>query len=277
MIELPEAIVLARQLNETVAGKKIRKVVAAQTPHKFAWFLGDPQNYDAILSGKTINQATSHGGMVEVKAGTASLIIGDGVGLRFHEPAGKRPERHQLLIEFEDSSALSATVQMYGGLWCTAEGNFDNPYYKVAKEKPSPHSAKFDETYFQQLISAPDAIKLSTKACLATGQRIPGLGNGVLQDILWHAGIHPKRKANTWSDGERKRLFQTIKTVLADMAAYGGRNTEKDLFGKEGGYQTVMNKNNIDLPCPKCSQIIKKENYLGGSIYYCGGCQGREG
>lgn|GEM_PF-2077218 len=30
------------------------------------------------------------------------------------------------------------------------------------------------------------------KAFLATEQRIPGLGNGVLQDILWTARIHPK-------------------------------------------------------------------------------------
>ncbi len=273
MIELPEAAVLAGQLNDTVAGKKVLKVIAANTPHKFAWFLGDPQNYHRLLAGNTIDKAAGYGGMVELNAGTATLVFGDGVGLRFHRPNEKRPERHQLLIEFEDSSALSATVQMYGGLWCFSGGEFDNPYYKMAKEKPSPLSTQFDEAYFEQIISAPDAVKLSAKACLATGQKIPGLGNGVLQDILWNAGIHPKRKAGTWSDGDRERLFQTVKTVLADMAGLDGRNTEKDLFGKNGRYQTVMNKNNTGLPCPRCSEIIKKENYLGGSIYYCPGCQ----
>jgi formamidopyrimidine-DNA glycosylase len=273
MIELPEAVVLARQLNDTVAGKKILKAIAAHTPHKFAWFLGDPQNYHSILAGNTIQNAANHGGMVEIKAGTATLVFGDGVGLRFHRPAEKRPERHQLLIEFEDSSALSATVQMYGGLWCFGEGGFDNPYYKVAREKPSPFSGQFDENYFNQLISAPDTVKLSAKACLATGQRIPGLGNGVLQDILWNAGIHPKRKVNTWSTVDRERMFRTVKTVLANMESFGGRNTEKDLYGKDGGYQTVMNKNHAGLSCPRCGEIIKKENYLGGSIYYCGGCQ----
>jgi formamidopyrimidine-DNA glycosylase len=273
MIELPEATVLARQLNATLAGKKIRHVIAAHTPHKFAWFLGDPQNYCHFLTGQIIDVSAGYGGMVEIKAGTATLVFGDGVGLRFHRPGEKRPERHQLLIEFEDSAALSATVQMYGGLWCFGGSGFDNPYYQAAREKPSPLSDQFDEAYFERLLSAPEAVKLSAKACLATGQRIPGLGNGVLQDILWNAGIHPKRKAGTWSDADRKRLFQTVKTVLTDMSRLGGRDTEKDLFGRDGGYQTVMSKKNAGLPCPKCSEIIKKENYLGGSVYFCGSCQ----
>jgi formamidopyrimidine-DNA glycosylase len=50
---------------------------------------------------------------------------------------------------------------------------------------------------------SPDAVqKLSLKAALATEQRIPGLGNGSLQDILWQAHLHPKRKTNTLSDEE---------------------------------------------------------------------------
>jgi formamidopyrimidine-DNA glycosylase len=43
---------------------------------------------------------------------------------------------------------------------------------------------------------------LSAKAFLATEQRIPGLGNGVLQDILFTAGIHPKRKMAAISEEE---------------------------------------------------------------------------
>ena len=43
MIELPESIVLAKQLNETVVNKKIAKVLANQNPHKFAWFSVNPK------------------------------------------------------------------------------------------------------------------------------------------------------------------------------------------------------------------------------------------
>lgn len=36
MLELPEAVVIAEQMNATMVGKQIRLVIANQTPHKFA-------------------------------------------------------------------------------------------------------------------------------------------------------------------------------------------------------------------------------------------------
>ncbi len=273
MIEFPEAFVLAEQLNDTIYGKRITNVVTGYSPHKFAWFYGDPENYHNLLTDKTIGKATGYGGLVEIKAEEMVILFGDGVGLRFQSENEKYPAKHQLLLEFNDSSALSASVQMYGGLWCFKEGDFDNPYYKVAKEKPSPLSNEFNQEYFKQLINSPAVQKLSAKALLATEQRIPGLGNGVLQDILNNAKVHPKQKISTLSDPDKDNLYYAIKSTLAEMIALGGRDTERDLFGCLGGYQTKLSKKTVNKPCPVCGSIIKKETYMGGSIYYCGGCQ----
>lgn len=57
------------------------------------------------------------------------------------------------------------------------------------------------------------------------------------------------------------------------MADNGGRDTEKDIFGNKGNYETVMSSKNKGKPCPVCGQEIIKASYLGGSIYYCAGCQ----
>lgn len=273
MIELPEALVLERQINDTISGKRIMKVDAAYTPHKFAFYYGDPQDYHNLLVGESIDKANGYGGMVEIKAGDKRILIGDGVGLRYHGPNESRPNKFQLLIEFEDFSAISATVQMYGGMWCFRNGEFDSPYYKVAKDKPSPLSDEFSENYFDLLMSLSEVQKKSAKAFLATEQRIPGLGNGVLQDILWKAKIHPKRKINTLSQGNKESLFISVKILLGSMTILGGRDTEKDLFGHIGSYKTVMSKNNVGQPCPECGRTILKETYMGGSIYYCDGCQ----
>lgn len=273
MIELPESIALASQLNETIRGKRIANVTAAQTPHKFAWYHGDPQKYHELLSGKVIEKANGIGSMVEVFAGDAVMLFGDGVGLRYHNEDEQKPLKHQMLVEFDDFFAVSAVVQMYGGLMCFRCGEMDNKYYRAAKEKPSPLSDRFDRQYFDGLLSLRESQKLSAKAFLATEQRIPGLGNGVLQDILYIARIHPKRKINTLNGEDTDRLFRSIKETLAEMAFKGGRDTEKDLFGCPGGYMTHLNKNTLDKPCPICDGAIKKESYMGGSIYYCEGCQ----
>lgn len=52
MIEAPEALYLARQLNQLVRGKRITEVVAGYTPHKFTFYYGKPEEYAARLLGK---------------------------------------------------------------------------------------------------------------------------------------------------------------------------------------------------------------------------------
>jgi len=273
MLELPEAIVIAEQMGTGLRGKRIKSVTANQSPHKFAWFCGDPGGYNGLLSDCAIERAMPCGGMVEIWAGPAQILFGDGVSLRYF-PAGERlPSKHQLLIEFDDSSSLVGSVQMYGGLWAFPAGEFDNQYYLAAKQKPSPLTDEFDYAYFRSLLEGEKLQSLSAKAFLATEQRIPGLGNGVLQDILWAARIHPKRKVATLSDEELRALFGSVKSVLHEMAERGGRDTERDLYGCPGGYTTTLSKNTVDMPCPSCGTIIKKAAYLGGSIYYCEGCQ----
>jgi formamidopyrimidine-DNA glycosylase len=273
MIELPEAVVLARQIENTLTGKKIKKVVAAHTPHKFVWFTGDPQKYNDLLKGKTIDRAASRGGLVEIKAGDVSVCLGDGANLRYFRKDEKLPDKHQLWVEFEDGSSFIGTVQMYAGFYVYPSGvQIDNKYYLVAGEKPSPLSPAFNLDYFERLFNN-ELGKLSLKAFLATDQRIPGLGNGVLQDILFNSEMHPKKKVNTLSEMNIKDLFSSIKTILEEMVDKGGRDTEKDLFGNPGKYQTILSKNTVQKPCPVCGSEIRKEAYLGGSIYYCPSCQ----
>jgi formamidopyrimidine-DNA glycosylase len=272
VIELPEAAVLAKQLNETVVGRKIENVVAAHTPHKLAWYFGDPREYKGLLTGKVVSGAASYGGQVEISAGKAKLTVSDGVNLRYCDKGGKLPDKHQLLLEFDDGSCLVGWVQMYGGLSAFPDGKNDNKYYLVARERPSPLFGDFDKDYFKSLFDE-NTARLSLKAFLATEQRIPGLGNGVLQDILFNAKMHPKKTAGTLPASEQSALFDSIRNTISEMTAKGGRDTENDLFGMPGAYKTKLSKNTGGRPCPECGTPIKKEAYLGGSIYYCAGCQ----
>jgi formamidopyrimidine-DNA glycosylase len=116
-------------------------------------------------------------------------------------------------------------------------------------------------------------MKKSLKAFLATEQRIPGLGNGVLQDILLNAELHPKRKVQTLEIDEVRKLYESVVETLGKMTDQGMRNTEKDIFGNKGGYQMMLSKDTYKSPCVKCGGQIIKKAYMGGSIYYCDSCQ----
>lgn len=271
MIELPEAVVLAGQVKSTLAGRRITSAVANQTPHTFAWFTGDPANYSRLLAGKTITGAQGVGGYTEIHVEELRLAIS--TPILYQASGEKPPKKHQLLVEFEDGSAFHCTVQMWGGVFLFPQGEKSGfPDYDIATLKPSPLSAEFDQAYFASVFNG-ETGKLSAKEFLATKQRIPGLGNGVLQDILWHARIHPRRKMDSLSGTEIDAMYEAVKNTLHAMTAGGGRDTERDLFGCPGGYRTAMSKNTAGKPCPVCGSAILKQPYMGGSVYVCEGCQ----
>ncbi len=85
---------------------------------------------------------------------------------------------------------------------------------------------------------------VSFQALLATEQRIPGLGNGVLQDILFSAKMHPKKKVGTLSEEDKEVLFSSIKDTLSAMVSQGGRDTELDIFGHQGRYHRTQTSGN---------------------------------
>lgn len=272
MIEIPESKTISLQVGETLTGKRISKVFTASSPHKFAWYHGDPAAYGSLLSGRQVLSAKGHGMFVDICCDNDTFItIVDGTNMRYYPSLEASPSKYQSLIAFDDGSCVVFTVAMYGGIWAY-RGTFDNQYYQGSLASVSPLDDAFDEPFFEQIFR--NVTKdLSIKAFLATEQRIPGLGNGVLQDILFNGSIHPKRKKSTLTDFEKGELFHSLKTTLYRMTEKGGRDTEKDLFGNDGGYKTILSKNTLKDPCPNCGGAIVKEAYLGGAVYYCPVCQ----
>ncbi len=273
MLEIPEARVIAEQMEVAFKGRRVVSLIKNASPHGFAFFNDDlPMSYADMLVDRPLEGVKAWGGRIEMVFGENYLDFNDGVNLRYLAPGAKRPPKHQLLLEFDDGSALVATVQMYGGLFAYPEGGMDNFYQTVARELPNPLDDGFDAAHFGRIVEATEG-KESVKALLATKQRIPGLGNGCLQDILFRAGIHPKRKVSSLSDADVEALYRAIKEVLRAMTEGGGRNTEKDLYGKSGGYETALSAKTLKLPCPVCAGPIVRKAYLGGNVYYCEHCQ----
>ena len=272
MLEIPESKTIGLQADAHLAGKTIIDVITASSVHKFAWYNGDPADYHKMLVGKRIESAKGHGMFVDLYCnGNTTITIGDGTNMRYCTADAPYKGKHQLLIVLDDNTYLVFTVAMYGAIYAF-QGTFDNKYYTGSINSISPLSDDFNEEFFENIFRSIEK-DISVKALLATEQRIPGLGNGVLQDILFNARINPKNKKSTLKDSDKNKLFQSIKTTLKDMADKGGRDTEKNLFGMPGGYKTILSKNTLAQPCPVCGDSIVKEAYLGGAVYYCPPCQ----
>jgi formamidopyrimidine-DNA glycosylase len=272
MLEIPESKTISLQAGNTLKGRRITEVFNATSHHKFAFFYGDPAGYAEILKGRQVKSTKGHGMFVDIHCDENTCItIGDGTNMRYYSHHEQPPEKYQLLVVFDDDSFVACNVAMYGGIW-VYKGIFDNQYHQKSLSSISPLDDNFDEFYFENIVK--NSVKdIPAKALLATEQRIPGIGNGVLQDILFNAGIHPKRKKSTLTDSDKAELFHSLKTTLKNMTDMGGRDTEKDFFGNNGGYKTLLSKNTVKHPCPRCGDPIVKEAYLGGAVYFCPTCQ----
>jgi formamidopyrimidine-DNA glycosylase len=63
------------------------------------------------------------------------------------------------------------------------------------------------------------------KAVLMDQHRIAGLGNLLVDEILWRAGLDPVRPAGALDDSERSALLKVIRTALRVMTRRGGSHT----------------------------------------------------
>lgn len=276
MVELPEVSVLAEQMSRVLEGKRIKKVVANAVPHGFAQYSGDPARYPEMLTGKRIMSVRPDTGTMDiwdcnVEVVCEDMLLSVSTPVKYFEPGEKLPRSHQLLLQFEDDTCMCCTVQLWGAMLCVPRS--DNPPRRP--QGPNPLTEAFDEAWFEELWSR-EKPSLSAKALLATQKRIPGIGNGVLQDILFHAGIHPRIKLRSMGPEEKEKLFRSIKTTLREMRDGGGRDTERDLFNRPGGYRTFLSAKSYKYPCRICGSTLVRETYLGGNIYYCPVCQREE-
>jgi formamidopyrimidine-DNA glycosylase len=115
--------------------------------------------------------------------------------------------------------------------------------------------------------------KRSVKSLLTQDQLLPGIGNGLAQDILFKARLHPRHPLDALDSEQQRALYDAIVEIVQQIVAQGGRSEEYDLFNRPGGYQRIMNKQAAGQPCLRCGEMVEKIQYLGGACYFCPACQ----
>jgi len=275
MIELPEALTIARQIHAELRGKKITSAIRGNSPHKWAFYSGSPEEYATILGDKTMGGATERGSLIlaSVEPDYVLILGGGGERILFHRGEETLPKKHHLLLRYQDGTYLTVTVQGWGSVQLLKASEVsDHP--DASKMEVSPLSDAFTFEHFQQLFNDPE-VKPSTsaKAFVISKPGVPGVGNGYLQDILFRAKIHPRRRVVEMSEADRWSLYGAIRETLEQAVEMGGRDTERDLYNSPGEYQSTLDRRAKDKPCPQCGTPIAKIQYLGGAAYFCPSCQ----
>jgi formamidopyrimidine-DNA glycosylase len=275
VIELPEATTIARQITAELRGKRIADGDRGNSPHKFAFYNRSPEEYAAILKDKTMGEASVNGPLIlaAVEPGYTLILGGGGERIVYHRSAESLPKKYQLYLHFTDDTYLTVTVQGWGSVFLLEKEQVPHHQF-VDLRNPSPLDDAFTAERFHGLFAAlpPDDAR-SVKYFMISKPGVLGVGNGCLQDILWRAKIHPRRKAVELTPTEQQALYSAIREMLQKMVDGGGRDGDYDLYNRPGGYKRVLHSKAVGQPCPNCGTPIEKAAYLGGAVYYCPKCQ----
>jgi len=275
MIELPEAVAIAAQLNQTMRGKRIVECNTGDSVHKWVFYKPSREKLEKLLLKKTIGEVTSVGRGIHIGLEPDQTLVVDEFGgkLLYHDPGTILPEKYHLFLKFEDDSSFTVAIQGWGFISTLREWE-QTKWTRLRANAISPADASFTVNHFIDLCeSYEDKEKDSVKTFFTNGKSVAGIGNAYLQDILFRAKLSPKRKVADISPDEKKALHAAVKDTINQAIRQNGRTAERDIFDNPGNYRPIMDRQAKDKPCPNCGTKIQKISYLGGSCYICPSCQ----
>jgi len=118
--------------------------------------------------------------------------------------------------------------------------------------------------------------RTTAKALLMDQHAIAGLGNIYVSELLFRAGVRPRRRAARLSREDCERLIAAMRTVLSEAIARGGSSISdyRDGFDRAGSFQNehaVYDR--AGQPCCRCATAIRSIVITGRSSFYCPSCQ----
>jgi formamidopyrimidine-DNA glycosylase len=120
------------------------------------------------------------------------------------------------------------------------------------------------------------ARRTSIKALLMDQREIAGLGNIYVNELLFRAGVRPRRRAERLSRVECDRAVTAMRAVLDVAIGRGGSSISdyRDGFDRAGSFQdehAVYDR--AGAPCRRCAAPIRSLVVVGRSTFYCPTCQ----
>lgn len=117
--------------------------------------------------------------------------------------------------------------------------------------------AKFTLTKFKALLAQKPKMPLGL--FLLDQSLLAGIGNIYRSEILFSAGISPKRKNETLKKTEQEKIFLATKKILHLAIKLRGTSDSdyRDTSGAPGNFQKVLKVYRKDkTPCPKCKKPL---------------------
>ena len=276
-VELPEAKILAEQMNQELRGKRVKSYLLkdCERLQRIGMMDKDLTSFNQLVDGK-IESVASRGNVIRVKFDNgANLILGPEYGgeIFYHTDAANVPKFH-LRVDFSDGTLLTVRLTSMGVIQVLKDNELERSYVYKRNFDPTKLSPIYEEFTFERFSKRmADHNKMLKSVLVGKDAILVGVSNSTFQDILYRARIHPKRKASELDAEKKRSLYDAVRLVFTERIRLNGKDQFHDLHGKQGGYTPAMGPNMKQQTCPECGTSIEKLSLGGGHVYLCPKCQ----
>lgn len=273
MPELPEVETVCRGLRMHLPARCIERVeirsadVIHQTdisPDAFAAQLIGQTILDVKRRGKYVIFVLNHGWLLCHLRMTGKLLVRD---------SEEKIDKHtHLIMTLDDGQTLHYhDVRRFGGFaYYQEDPQQQRPLVFLG---PEPLSGAFDVDSFYQSCRH---HRRPIKAQLLDQSVVAGIGNIYADEILFRAGVRPRKSAARLSRKEARAIVAATRSVLTEAIAAGGSTIRDyvDSNAKKGVYQLAHQVyGRAGEPCLHCGTVLKQVIVSGRSSVYCPHCQ----
>ncbi|MGJ3251993.1 MAG: Fpg/Nei family DNA glycosylase [Elainellaceae cyanobacterium] len=261
MPELPDVEVFKQYLDSTSLHQTIRhvdvsnsKVLENTSAQVFKNQLKDCQFQSSSRQGKYL--------FVELSSGEW-LVFSFGMtgSLKYFKNDDQMPDYPRIRFDFVNEFHLVyASQRMLGKVMLTGDRKQFIEAHQLGLDAISPD---LDESRFRQVMKGRRGMLKST---LMNQHVIAGIGNVYADEILFHAGFHPKTSVKELDDNHFDTLFRAMQEVL--QVAIAHRADPEQL---PNSY--LLPHRHDGGKCPKCGESLQHIKVSGRTAYYCPQCQ----
>ena len=269
MPELPEVTVISEDIRSLASGRKVLRAGVFRPDVTNV----DPEDFTSRLVGRTLRGTERRGKMTLLDfgsvVGVVHLVISGRV-LRL--PAWTEPDKiNTAVLEFEGCLVLAFT-RLWLGYFHLYEPEKVGEHPLISRLGPDPFSDDFTPEYLAKALNR----RTSVKGLLLDQSVVAGLGNIYVDEVLFAAGVHPARKADTLGAEEVRAIHAATRDILGRAVELRGTTFDSyhDAFGETGKFQHQLRVfTRAGEPCLRCGAEILKSRVAGRGTYTCPSCQ----
>ena len=274
MPELPETETIARDLDRSVAG---RRIIAVHVSRPDVLRLVRPELLATRLVGTVIERCWRRAKLVVVDLSSSDRLV---VQPRFTGAllvdAGALPdhERRYSTLELRLDDGRSVHYRDVRRLGTVALMGHDRFAEYSAALGAEPLDRSFTASHLSAVLRG---SRQAVKKVLMDQRALAGVGNIYANEALWRAGIDPSVEARRLSDSDAIALHQAVVDVLREAVAARGTSFRdyRDANGARGGFaERLAVYGRAGEPCVRCGARLVGTHAVDGRLtVFCHYCQ----